>query len=101
MSRLPILMYHSIDSSGSVISISKKKLSEHLQILRKNAIEVISLRDALQLLGKNLPAEKKAVLTFDDGFENFYTDAFPLLAESQIPATVFLVTDYCAKTNQW
>ena len=52
-------------------------------------------------------AEKKGfprntvVLTFDDGFQNFYTTAFPILEQYGFKATVFLVTDYCAKKNNW
>ena len=47
-------------------------------------------------------AESAAIaLTFDDGFENFLTEAFPLLDEYHLPATVFLVTGYCGRTNDW
>ena len=45
--------------------------------------------------------QKTIVLTFDDGFQNFYADAFPVLAECGFTATVFLVTDFCEKYNDW
>jgi peptidoglycan/xylan/chitin deacetylase (PgdA/CDA1 family) len=38
--------------------------------------------------------ERSAMLTFDDGFMNNYTQAFPLLKEFNIPAAIFLVVDY-------
>jgi peptidoglycan/xylan/chitin deacetylase (PgdA/CDA1 family) len=44
---------------------------------------------------------KTVVLTFDDGFRNFYTEAFPVLSEFNFRATVFLVTDFCGKYNDW
>jgi peptidoglycan/xylan/chitin deacetylase (PgdA/CDA1 family) len=50
--------------------------------------------------GCNLP-EKPVVLTFDDGFMNFYTHAFPVMSEYGFCATVFLVTDFCGKSNDW
>lgn len=40
-------------------------------------------------------------LTFDDGFQNFYERAFPVLSFYGFPATVFLVADYCGKYNDW
>lgn len=46
-------------------------------------------------------AEKTVVLTFDDGFRNFYTEAFPILSDCNFKATVFLVTDFCGGHNDW
>lgn len=50
--------------------------------------------------GSALP-ERVVVLTFDDGFKNFYTEAFPILSDHGFGATVFLVTDFCGKHNDW
>ena len=50
--------------------------------------------------GNSLP-ERVVVLTFDDGFKNFYTEAFPILNDHGFRATVFLVTDFCGKHNDW
>jgi peptidoglycan/xylan/chitin deacetylase (PgdA/CDA1 family) len=101
MSRIPILMYHSIDSSGSPVSVPSPLFANHMEWLRHRNFEVISLRGALQTLKEKGPTERKIVLTFDDGFANFYTDAFPLLAKYEMPCTVFLVSDYCGKRNDW
>ena len=40
-------------------------------------------------------------ITFDDGFENFREHALPLLSEFRIPATVFVVSGYCGRKNDW
>lgn len=40
-------------------------------------------------------------LTFDDGLENFYDLAFPILQKHGFSATVFLVADYIGKTTSW
>lgn len=101
MSRIPIIMYHSIDSSGSIVSISSQLFANHIEVLRQRNLEVISLREALQTLKEKASTERKIVLTFDDGFDNFYTDAFPVLAKYKMPCTVFLVTNYCGKMNDW
>jgi peptidoglycan/xylan/chitin deacetylase (PgdA/CDA1 family) len=40
-------------------------------------------------------------LTFDDGFQNFRTDAAPVLEAYRFPATVFVVSGFCGKDNRW
>lgn len=101
MSGIPILMYHSIDSSGSPVSISKQLFANHVEVLRQRNFEVIPLREALRTLKEKGVTERKIVLTFDDGFDNFYTDAFPILSKYKMPCTVFLVPNYCGKNNDW
>jgi peptidoglycan/xylan/chitin deacetylase (PgdA/CDA1 family) len=62
----------------------------------------ITLRDlAERLKGNSALDPKTAVLTFDDGFKNFYTEAAPVLDEFGFRATVFLVTDCCGGHNDW
>src|SRR5262249_50788177 len=95
MTRIPILIYHSIDSSNSVVSISAETFAHHLKVLDDLRIDVISLASAIDALKSRSNIERKAVLTFDDGFENFYNEAFPILSRTKTPATVFLVSDYC------
>lgn len=41
------------------------------------------------------------VLTFDDGLESFYTHAFPILRELEIPAAVFIPFEYIGKSDTW
>jgi len=96
-----ILTYHSIDSSNSIVSIDEETFVKHLQYLKENNFQVVSLSTALGLLKRGKCKGKEVVLTFDDGFENFYTTVYPLLDKFQMPATVFLVTDYCGKDNYW
>jgi peptidoglycan/xylan/chitin deacetylase (PgdA/CDA1 family) len=98
----PILTYHSIDESGSVISTAPGVFRRQMRFLRENDYRVVSLSRFVEDLSENdiLP-EKTVVLTFDDGFQNFYAEAFPVLDEYGFAATVFLVTDYCGKYNDW
>ncbi len=99
---IPILTYHSIDSSKSVISTDVQQFSRQMEYLAERKTRVLSLLEAVSLLKQraSLPSNA-AVLTFDDGFRNFYTCAFPILRKLQFPATVFLVTGYAGKDNHW
>jgi peptidoglycan/xylan/chitin deacetylase (PgdA/CDA1 family) len=92
-----ILTYHSIDESGSAISISESVFRGHVSWLARGGVRVVSL-DALM----RLPADANAVaLTFDDGFVNFGDIAAPLLADHGLPSTLFVVSDAVGKTNRW
>lgn len=92
-----ILTYHSIDESGSVISVSESVFRGHVAWLARGGVRVVSL-DALM----RLPADANAIaITFDDGFVNFGDIAAPLLADHGLPSTLFVVSDAVGKTNRW
>lgn len=107
--RIPILMYHSISDepeSGHPyfwINTSPIRFAEHMRFLKENDYKVISLTDAAEIL-KSAPINpdnsvgivhhKYVVVTFDDGFADFQTGAFPILMEYGFCATVFLPTGF-------
>jgi peptidoglycan/xylan/chitin deacetylase (PgdA/CDA1 family) len=99
---VPILTYHSIDNSDSVISTNADVFARQMKLLRESGYEATTLETFVRLMSENktLPP-KTVVLTFDDGFQNFYSEAFPILDEFGFKATVFLVTDFCGKYNNW
>jgi peptidoglycan/xylan/chitin deacetylase (PgdA/CDA1 family) len=73
-----------------------------MRFLKENDYEVISLADAAQILETapimSGPPRKYAVITFDDGFADFQTRAFPILREYGFSATVFLPTGFISDT---
>jgi len=92
-----ILTYHSVDESGSPISISENVFRAQVAWLARGHVRVVSLDTLLRL-----PADTNAVaLTFDDGFVNFADIAAPLLADHGFPSTLFVVTDAAGRTNRW
>ena len=98
---IAILAYHSLDDSGSVLSTSPRVFAEQMKLLRDVGVRVVSLTAVADENRGCSNHENEAVLTFDDGFRNVYEHAFPVLQNYGFPATVFLVTDYCEKTNSW
>ena len=100
--KIPIITYHSIDDSGSVVSIAPSVFRRQVKYLSDAGYTSLSLKGLISTLknGNELP-DKPVVLTFDDGFKNFYSQAFPVLSEYSFCATVFLVTDFCGKYNDW
>jgi peptidoglycan/xylan/chitin deacetylase (PgdA/CDA1 family) len=101
MRKLTILKYYSIDNSGSAVSISPVLFSQHLRYLKEKHFTVITLSEGLKLLTGHESLVKKVVLTFDDGYENFHSRAFPLLSQYHFPATVFVVARYVGRESSW
>lgn len=98
MSLRAILMYHSIDDSGSVISVPPAVFGEHVHWMVHSGIRVVPLA---QLIGMAPGHDAGAIaLTFDDGFANFAGTA-KVLEEHGLPATVFVVTGHVGQTNEW
>ena len=93
-SRSCILTYHSLDPTGSVISIDPSLFRRHMAALAAAGVPVVPLPEVRRRPGS-------VALTFDDGFESFFEHAFPVLQEYRYPATVFVVAEYCGRLNQW
>ena len=92
-----ILTYHSIDDSGSVVSITTAQLDRQLKALKSRGVRIVPL-PSLRLVPPDVDA---VALTFDDGFENFATAAAPVLLSHTAPATVFVIPSCVGGTNDW
>lgn len=102
--KLLIVTYHGVFSdnkydSGLFTHIHIDLFREHVSFLKENynIITVSDLTDAISNR-KKLPPYS-ALITFDDGFENNYDLAFPILQELRLPASIFLTVDYIGTKN--
>ncbi len=106
MSRFSILMYHMISSAKTAeearYACPPEQFEQHLGYLKSSNHTPVSLQqiDAHLLLGASLP-ENAVAITLDDGFEDNYTNAYPLLKKYDMPATIFLTSGLMGATNQW
>lgn len=95
ITRMPALLFHSVNRSGEngLSHIHPDLFEKLLSQLSQNNIETTTLSDAFS----DNRINNKIVLIFDDGFEDFYTEAFPLLKKFKCTATLFPVTKsiYC------
>lgn len=102
MSSVCVVMYHGIDTSGSVISTTPALFARHIATWQSQGIRFLQLSEFLAFVQGTAPIEQNAILlTFDDGLLSVYENAFPILRREKIPATVFLVSSFMGKTNQW
>jgi peptidoglycan/xylan/chitin deacetylase (PgdA/CDA1 family) len=101
-SSIPIFTYHSLDESGAVTSTAPTIFQKQMEHLWRSGYRALSLATVVEMIRREerFP-ERTFVLTFDDGYKNVYTHAFPVLQNYGFSGTVFLITDYCGKMNDW
>lgn len=97
---VPILMYHYISAAPSTndrirygLSVTPEMFDAQLKLLQDNALTTITLRDLYEHLavGRPLPPQP-VILTFDDGYIDNYTNAFPILQKYGMTGTFFVLT---------
>ncbi|HEY9734084.1 MAG TPA: polysaccharide deacetylase family protein [Drouetiella sp.] len=99
---VPIITYHSIGTLNPVLDTPTERFEQHLKAFFERGYKTITVSNLVQLMKAGTPLpEKTFVITFDDGYRTFYTDAWALLKRYGFNATVFLITDFCGKDNQW
>jgi len=92
--RAVILMYHSIaDRPGHFNSVPPAVFKRQMGYLKAKRYPVVSLKTLAKRLADMETPGGAVAITFDDGYENNYTDAFPVLKEHGFPATIFVATD--------
>jgi peptidoglycan/xylan/chitin deacetylase (PgdA/CDA1 family) len=96
---VPILLYHYIrypipgDRQGFGLSVPPPMFHQQMEYLAANGFHVISLHDAVQaVLGRQRLPARPVVLTFDDGYADFFTAAVPELRSWGFTATSFVIT---------
>lgn len=90
-----ILVYHHVatDTPAST-SVSPEQFRQHLQLIKESGYQVVELASALKTIRQGGQLEQASVaITFDDGFADIYSQAWPLLKEYDFPFTVFVSTD--------
>lgn len=101
-SRVNVLMYHSISDGDGPTTFSPELFRGHLDVLVDAGYTAISLENLLGWqLGKVELPPRPVVLTFDDGFADFATNAFPLIHALGWNATVFLPTGKIGNCADW
>ena len=100
--KVPVLTYHHVrdvllvaDRSDIEFSVAPSSLEEQLLYLHDKGFQTLSLSDLAASFENREPLPPKSViLTFDDGFRDFYTNAFPLLKKYNMRAVSFYVVGY-------
>jgi len=101
----PIMMYHSInpktDPVMGALIVNPETFERQIRFLREWGYNILPLESLAELIrdNKKLP-NKVVVVTFDDGYKDFYKYAFPLLKKYRIPATMFIIVDEVGRPDR-
>lgn len=107
MIRVPILMYHSISDRPNAetrpLAVRPSAFAEQLSYLKENGFTPLTVADLVASLhrnnGRSIP-ERPVVVTFDDGYADFHSEALPVLERHDFPATVFLTSGWVSDAGK-
>lgn len=90
---IPILMYHHVDDKSGSLYVSKTTFAGQMDYLVSKGYNTVTLPDVVESLQglKTLPP-KPLVITFDDGYQDNYLNAYPVLREKNMKATFFIIS---------
>ncbi|WP_372882183.1 glycosyltransferase [Psychromonas sp.] len=102
---IPVIMYHRVirdpetESGKHGTYVTETQFNEHLQILSDNNFIPITFADIAKIPLHKRFEKKYIILTLDDGYEDNYTYAFPILKKFSFKAVIYLVSNI--SHNQW
>ena len=105
--KIPILMYHSISNHATPkfkqFTVSPRMFADHMAYLHHHRYTPMTVTEFVATqsqIGAKLP-ERSIILTFDDGFADFYTEALPVLRQYGFAATLYVATGFINGTSRW
>lgn len=105
--QIPILLYHYVeynkdpkDTIRMSLTIRRDIFEKQVQDLLGGGYTFLTVADAGEIIrgAKGMP-DRPVVLSFDDGYRDFYTDVLPILQFYNIKATLFVVSDFLNHSN--
>lgn len=100
--QVAVLSYHHIapeEDPTETATIAAASFRQHLDALQENGYNIVSLEDIESFLAGGEIRPNAVAITFDDGYESFYTYAFPELEKRHLPASVFLILSRVGSTK--
>jgi peptidoglycan/xylan/chitin deacetylase (PgdA/CDA1 family) len=97
---LPTLMYHHIQEASAAaekkqtsLTVDTEYFQKQMQYLKNKEYQTLTMKDLVSFFDNGTPVPKKSILiTFDDGYDDFYSNAFPILKELGFKSTIFVPT---------
>ncbi len=103
---IPVLMYHKVSPNrgrkAEKLRVSPERFDWQMKYLFSHGYRTISASQLLDFCqGKGSLPERTIIISFDDGYEDNFTQAFPILEKYDFKAIIFLVSRWVGSTSQW
>ena len=89
LNRISVLMYHSVSDSEALFAVSAKAFEKQMRYIHDGGFTTIFASEIVPATS----AKNTVCITFDDGYADMFTNAFPILTKYRMKATVFLITN--------
>jgi peptidoglycan/xylan/chitin deacetylase (PgdA/CDA1 family) len=101
-----VLMYHNVGNPPAGkdplgLYVSPGMFRFQMWYLKTAGLKVVPLEDIADFIHGRSNHKRIVSLTFDDGYQDFYDNAYPVLRAYNFPSTVFVISDLIGKENTW
>lgn len=95
---VPILAYHQVSDLPEVYSVDAAEFEQQMQYLAEHGYTAISLQELFAAGAEGLP-DRPVIITFDDGYEDNYLTALPIMEKYKLKATVFVIASQVGQAD--
>lgn len=100
--KILVLNYHKIDEAFHPLSVSPALFDEQMRFLKEQGYHTISPQDLQAALeGEDRLPSNPVLITFDDGYADNYANAYPILKQYDMKATIFVVAGFVGKSERY
>jgi len=96
-----IIAYHSIGEGPRPLCLEPRLFARHVESFAAHRLEALTVSELADGLRRGVLPERALAITFDDGFADTVEVAAPILRAHAFRATVFCISDFVGKTNDW
>jgi peptidoglycan/xylan/chitin deacetylase (PgdA/CDA1 family) len=95
-----VLVYHKIDPKPELglTCLHPRQFRKQIEFLAEKGFRFVTLSELIKRQGRE---PNVVAIDFDDGYQDVYQYAFPILKEYQAPATVFVISNFIGRCNTW
>ncbi|MBI4972832.1 MAG: polysaccharide deacetylase family protein [Candidatus Omnitrophica bacterium] len=102
---VPIVMYHLVNPEENPfiqrMIVSPETFQRQMHFLKEKHYNVVTLESLVSLIKEQKNISPRTIaITFDDGYKDNYTHAFPILKKYNFPATIFIIVNEVARADR-
>ncbi len=98
--KILVLNYHKVDHQEISLSVTPEDFDRQLRYIRDSGYHAISMDDMYNAIaGTGELPPNPVLITFDDGYKDNYTNAYPILKRHGFKATIFVISDFVGREN--